>query len=318
MESQQDTEVNIQLQYPYNDVFEYETMLTRIDLDMERENDIKTGRGFIITSPRSIKKDVKNQDGIFSSRYGNTLQDLNSFVDRYRCECGLTRGSIYHGMKCNSCGSIVKFVDDDMSIFGWIVLKEPYYVIHPNLYRSLEAFIGANRLDNILGPIIKVDKNGKEVKRTLKKDEIFAGIGLMEFKDRIDEVLDYYLGKYPAKKNYYDDIKSNMNILFTHSIPVFTTLLRPIEHDSGSLKYEKTNENYNLLNKLVYECNNDGIYIFRKRKDKLTTLYDIQFQLNAIYIELKEILSKKKGDIRSSLGKYHIAPYYSDIVCVFH
>ena len=43
-------------------------------------------------------------------------------------------------------------------------------------------------------------------------------------------------------KNYYDDIMAHKSIVFTHSIPVFTTLLRPTKLDSiGSLKYEKTN-----------------------------------------------------------------------------
>ena len=302
----EDNKINIHLEYPYNDKFEYHTSIERIDLDKEREKDIQTGKGFIIDSPKSIKKDIKLQSGIFSNRFGSTLQDVDSFIDRYRCDCGLTKGAINHGMTCDSCHTIVKYRDDDMSIFGWIVLKEPYHIIHPNLYRSLEAFIGAARLERILEPKIDVDSDGKEIKRDisgLKKEEIFRNIGIPEFEERFDEIMDHYLKIYPHKKNYYDDIMAHKDILFTRSIPVFTSLLRPTKLDnSGSLKYEKTNENYNLLSSLVFNCNNDRLSIYRKKKDKYSILYDIQVQFNAIYDELKNILAKKKGDIRSSLG----------------
>lgn len=314
-----DNQINIKLQYPYNDSFEYQTYIERIDLDKAREEDIKSGKGFIVADLKSIKKDIKKQDGIFSSRFGSTLQDADSFIDRYKCECGMTRGAINHGMTCDMCGTMVKFVDDDMSIFAWKVLKEPYFVIHPNLYMSLQAFIGATRLDNIICPIVDVDENGKEIvknkakQRSYKKDEIFKGIGLFEFRERFDEIMKFYLSKYPHKKNYYDDIMAHKDIIFTHSIPVFTTLLRPTQLENGSLKYEQTNEDYQMINSLVGRCNDDKLKINRKKKKKLSYMYDIQYHFNEIYLELKEILAKKKGDIRSSIGK-RTAAYYGNIV----
>ena len=303
VKDQQKANVNIQLHYPYSDKFEYHTFIERIDLDKAREEDIKSGKGFIIRTPRSIKDEIKHQDGIFSRRFGSTLKDVDSFIDRYRCECGLTRGAINHGMMCDTCGTMVRFVDDDLSIFGWMVISEPYCIIHPNLYMTLQAFIGATRLDNIICPEVNVDKNGKEVKRVVKKkDEPFNGIGIMEFRERFDEIMKFYLKKYPHKRNYYDDIMANKNILFTRSIPVFTTILRPIALDNASLKYEETNEDYRMLNTLVFKINNVSLRIFDKKKQKLNLLYDAQTHFNNIYIELKNILSKKKGDIRSSIG----------------
>ena len=115
--------------------------------------------------------------------------------------------------------------------------------------------------------------------------------------------MDYYLALYPHKKEYYDDIMRHRDIVFTQSIPVFTTLLRPTKLDNaGSLKYEKTNENYNLLAHLVYQVNKDKLKPDRQKKNKYEMLYDIQVQFNALYTELKEILEGKKGDLRSSLG----------------
>ena len=308
-----DINVKINLHYPYSDKFEYETFLDRINLDTERENDIKSGRGFAITSPQTIKKDIKDQDGIFSSRYGSGMQDVDPFASKYRCKCGMLKGVLYHGMKCDNCGTICKYVDDDMLIFGWIVIRKDYYIIHPNMYKSLEAFIGATRLEHILETEFHVDVNGKvtvgksQKEVTFKKDEKFRGIGMLAFKDRFDEIMNFYLAKYPNKKQYYDDIYKYRDIVFTKSVPVFTTLLRPSKYDNASLKYEKTNEDYNLINKCIYKLNSAKLRIFvgdngKNSKHILKLLTDTQRSFNAIYDELREILSHKKGELRSSIG----------------
>ena len=291
------------LTYPYSDKFEYHTRIERINLDETRINDLKSGPHFIIGAPKGIKNDVKLQNGIFSNRFGSTISDVDSFSGKYRCKCGHTRGSIMHGEKCPICNTIVKYYDDDVSIFGWLVLKQKYYIIHPNLYRTLEGFIGAARLNRIIEPIIEVDSNGKEFEVvSTKKDEPFKGIGLFAFKERYDEILEFYRNKYPTKSIYYEDLKANKEIVFTHSIAVFSALLRPSVMDNGSLKYQSCNENYQMLSKLVYDCNNDSLRMNQKIKEKANLLYDIQFQYNAIYEELKEILNRKRGDIRSSIG----------------
>ena len=295
--------INIMLHYPFNEEYDYITQLERIDMDKERENDIRTGKGFIIDEFKGIKKDIKAQGGIFSIRFGNTMYDADSFSQQTRCDCGLRSGAVRLGDKCEYCDSLVRYRDDELDIFAWLLLNEQYCYIHPNIYRSLEAFIGATRLDNILNAEVHVDVNGKIVENTkINKKEPFKGIGILDFRDRFDEIMDYYLKKYPQKKLYYDDIMSVRDIVFPRSIPVFTIFLRPVKLDNGVLKYEGTNENYNLLSRLVYECNNDKRHIYRKKKHKLKLLYDIQYNFNEIYNELKETLAKKKGDIRSAVG----------------
>jgi hypothetical protein len=57
-----------------------------------------------------------------------------------------------------------------------------------------------------------------------------------------------------------------------------------------------------MLNSLVFKINNVRLAIDKKKKGKLQNLDEAQTHFNAIYLELKEILSKKKGDIRSSIG----------------
>ena len=306
---EQEFNINFKLHYPYSDQFEFKTFIERIDLDKERENDIKSGRGFFIKAPKGIKNDIKLQDGIFSIQFGSGLQDADSFQDRYRCKCGATKGSINHGMICPACEEMVKYVDDDMSKFGWIVVKEPFTIIHPNLYMALQAFIGEARLDKIICPKVDINEDGKIIKHRKQKKKKrgdgsgpFEGIGIMEFRDRFDEIMDFYLKKFPQKKDYYDDIMKDRDIVFARSIPVFTTFLRPAKLDNNSLKYETTNEDYQMISALQYRLNDTRLGIFNKKKQKLNLLYDIQVCINNIYMELKEILSKKKGDIRSSIG----------------
>lgn len=299
--------LNVKLTYPYSDEYEYHTQLKRIDLDKERINDLKTGKGFIIQSTRSLRNDVKNQMGIFSNRFGSTIDDVDSFNGKYRCRCGLTRGSIMHGEICPSCRTIVKFYDDDVSIFGWLLLKNDYFVIHPNIYRTLEGFIGAIRLQDIIKPIINVDSDGKIISiGEGSSKEPFKGIGLFDFRDRYDEILNFYLSKYPAKKYFYDDLISNKDITFVHSIPVFSALLRPSVLENGSiLRYQSVNESFQMLTRLVNECNKDKLRMNRKLKEKVNILFDIQMQFNQVYVRLRDCMAKKKGDIRLSVaGRY--------------
>lgn len=305
MYTEKDNGVKLNLEYPFNSMYDYETRLSKIDLDKEREEDIRTGKGFVISTPRTIKKDLKDQDGIFSSRFGSAMSDIDQYSDRFSCKCGTTQGSVKHGMICPHCLEMVKYVDDDMSIFGWIILQREYYIIHPNLYKNLGALVGNDRIGKIIDPEVNVDKNGViiENKKPKKPEDQFNGIGMLEFKERFDEIMAYFVKKYPQKRQHYNEIMKNRDIVFTQSIPVFTTLLRPTKYDSsGGLKYEKTNEDYYLINMLVSRCNKGKLRFLKAKKSKMKILFDIQMHFNKIYNELKEILSKKKGDIRGAVG----------------
>ena len=305
MRNPNDKQINIKLTYPHDDKFDYTTQLMRLDLDKEREIDIRRGKGFIITAPKGIKKDIKLANGIFSSIYGsNSISDVDSFNGRYRCKCGKRRGSIYHGEICPVCGERVKYVDDDVSITGYLKLKDRYWIIHPNMYRIIEHFIGSGVLNRIIEPDIQVDINGNEIEPELyaNKKEPFKGIGLMRFYDHFDEIMEYYYAKLPAKKIYYNDIMERRDIIFTHTISVYSSLLRPSSIDNGTLRYEACNDQFNMLAKLVYSANEDELEIDRRIKEKLQILYNIQYQLNEVYNQIRDILASKKGDLRSAIG----------------
>lgn len=301
--------------YPHSDEFEYESRIELIDFDKEREMDIARGKGFIIEDSRSIKKDLKAEDGIFSPKFGQTLSDVNPFIDRYKCACGKLKGHIHSGMKCPECGKICRYVDDDFSYFGWMVLADPYYVIHPAFYKKLESFLGKgvsvqgakrSKLDNIIdinnsGPNIIIPNRDKDADGNVK-DEPFFGIGMMEFQRRFDEVIDYYIKKKPGKQTYYEDIMAHREMVFTHSLPVFTTLLRPFDTRDNVMSYEPTNGMYAMMNKLVTMINRNRSRMERESKSKNQSLYNLQKKFMELYGELEKILSGKKGDFRCLLG----------------
>ncbi len=297
------SKLRITTHYPDHPDYIYETELARVNLDDKRIESLLTGRGFIINKIQSsLKRDLKNPDGIYSPRFGQTLDDINPFIDRYKCECGKMRSRIHNNEICSECGTRVKYVDDDFGYFGWIVLKDPYYIIHPNLYKSLEFLIGKDKLINILTPIEEKDIDGHTVESTKPKDEPFYGIGMIGLHERIKEILDFYLAKSPQKIDYYNDILMNIRNLFTQSIPVYTTHLRPYKLDGVRFNFEGTNATYNMMVKLTSEINNDKLKIFKKRKTKNRLLLDLQFKFCELYAELEKLVAGKKGTFRTVFG----------------
>lgn len=315
-EKKQENKLNIHLTYPNSDEFDFFTKIEIVDLDKEAKQDIESGRGFIIDAPKSTnKKDIKNPNGIYSPRFGQRLGDVNPYADRYSCECGNLKSRVNHGIYCPICHTKCKYVDDDFKMFGWIILKEPYHIIHPKFYDSLDFIFGASpyntekkrikgsKLQNILNYFPDVDQDGKIHPCSFKPDnEPFYGIGMMEFYERFDEILDYYYQKNPKKKEYYDEIKYYRDIVFCHSIPVFTTHLRPADVRDGYMYYEPTNGIYNMINKHVHSVNKDRRKIDQDLKIKNTELYKTQMEYMKLVNEVMNIITGKKGQLRMLIG----------------
>ena len=316
-------EININYSYTDNPDYDYIAMLERINLDQEKDDDLYKGKGFVISSPKkSIKKDIKDPDGIFSTRFGQKLEDLNPYMDRYKCECGKLRSRINHGLECPNCHTLVKYVGDDYSFFGWKILKD-YYIIHPNIYKSLEFFFGPakgdkdikidrekkSKLYNIINYAGNTDIDGHEVPITeTPPDQPYYGLGMIDFYNKFDEIMDYYLAKYPKKQEYYDDIMADRDKVFIQSIPVFTTHLRPSDITDNSLFYEPINGMYNMINKFVHQINNKRTRMDNKKKLKNDLLFNLQIKYMKLYKEIEDILSGKKGKLRSLVsGRFNFS-----------
>lgn len=310
--------IDVKLTYPYSEEYEYVTKMERINMDKEREEDLRKDNGFVVWPPNGIKKDIKDPNGIFSSKFGQTLKDLTPFANRYRCTCGHMQERVNHNSVCPICGTKVKFVDDNFSYFGWLVLKDPHFIIHPNLYKSLESFIGKDILKDILVYVEKTDANGhviemtdeeREKESTGKRKNPFFGIGMLKFKERFDEIMEYFNKSYSnqSKRDYYNDIMKNKDNVFIQSIPVYSTLLRPFDVDKKTFYNEDSNAFYNIMNGLVSRLNKyEELKMYRKKINNHQLLFNLQDKYNKLYKNIEDILNKKKGLMRSLLsGRYN-------------
>ena len=298
--------LDINLSYPYDPEYEYFTRLERLNLDREREEDIKSNQGFIIAPTQGIKKDIKNPMSIFSRKFGQTIKDVNPFGNRYSCECGYTQNKVNNGTICKVCGTKVKYVDDNYQYFGWLVLKE-HWIISPAFYNALRFFIGKD-FDNIIKFQSLTTDDGHQERITDVKDQPYYGIGLIEFREKFDEIMKYYLNKNKKQANY-DDIMREKDKVFTQSIPVFTVLLRPYDTDKYTFSHETTNQYYTMINKHVTELNrssNIGMKNKRKgepeRKHVQDLLWKLQMKVDVLYSEIIDIIKGKKGNIRTLFG----------------
>lgn len=301
--------------YPFNPDYDYKMIQELIDLDKERNQDLTSGNGFIVAEPMSsIKKDLKNPEGLFSPKFGQTLGDLNPFMDRYKCQCGALRSRINNGIICQNCKQPVRYVDDNFGYFGWIPINDPCCIIHPILYKQIESLMGqghqkTSKLQNIINYVDKKSKDGFSIERgNLPKNEPWFGKGMMEFKEHFDEIMEYYIKKYPKKREYYDIIMQNREKVFAHSIPVFTSLLRPTETKDGAMFYEPINAIYTMINKHRSIVNRRKTRFDRQAKLINQSLYVIQTEYNKLYDSILDILSGKKGELRSLLaGRYNFS-----------
>lgn len=314
-------EFKTNLSYPRSDEYDYFAQLIRINLDEECDKDLSNQHGFIIKEQQSVIKALKSEDSIFSSRFGRSLQDKDPYSNRYSCTYGCTQGAFYAvpddaNWVCPICGTEVKLVGDDFTYFGWIRIKRK--LIHPTMYITLSSLIGVNNLEAIIEPEVELDSNGNPVslydKRLLKKknarrykkkakiDETYAGIGMIKFVEKFDEICKYFLKKKPNKKDIYDDIMENKDIVFTHSIPVYTTQLRIAKVENRRFTFESTNAEFNMLAKLAAKVNTDDLSIYRNVKYQNQLLWDMQFRITKLTKEIIKILSGKKGIIRSTIS----------------
>ena len=309
--------LNIKLSYPNSLEYDFYCRVEVIDFDKECKHDLETGKGFIISAPKATtKKDVKSPDGIYSSRFGQKIGDQNPFADRYSCNCGYLKGRINHSITCPQCGTKCRFIDDTMDIFGWIVLNEEYHIIHPKFFDTLTAFMGQSqynterkrikgtKLENAINYSPEINSDGIVSECKFKPDkEPFYGIGMIEFYNRFDEIIDYYYKLNPQKKQaYYDELIQYRDIIFTHSIPVFTTHLRPSDISDGFMFYEPSNAIYNIINKHVHSINNTKRKLNQNITHKNQELYKVQMKfMDLVNLQL-DLMSGKKGQIRSLLG----------------
>jgi DNA-directed RNA polymerase beta' subunit len=106
----------------------------------------------------------------------------------------------------------------------------------------------------------------------------------------------------PKKKDYVDDIKENRDMVFIHSIPVFTTHLRPIDIHDGDLFFSMENGIYNMINKHAHNINKTSRKMDKNPQIKNSELYKLQMKYMELCEEILNTLSTKYGILRGLIG----------------
>ena len=278
-----------------------EVQLQILDWDKECEKDIRTGIGFVVKEPPFSKDDTKNDFGIQSKFFGTDFGDDDAFEDRYSCKCGHMKGKLFEHELCPECHTTVELVDVDLDKYAWIVLDK-YTLIHPMGYKFLSTVIGKQQLQDIISYDRKPDKNGNMVEEIDKKHP-FNNIGMIEFKERYEEILYFYLKKKKQKKPLVEMLIKNKDKIFVHCIPVFSSVLRNILFISDNLITNQFDLQYNKLYSSVNALNTseDNSILNSKKRVTVSThvkLTKLQKTLMEIWQMCFDSLDTKNGHIK--------------------
>ena len=205
----------------------------RLNLDVECYYDCINDRGFLIKEPpyADIDKSIRNMDGPRSPRYGTTYGDTNEFMDRYRCECGALVGAAFEGEVCPKCGKEVQFKDVDIQYTGYLNFS-PFHIISPLMYQRLQSAIGRKNLENIIANDNIITANGQirhynDIIEVKKSQLRYHNIGLKEFYDNYEEIMEYFKTKRKDKVELIDQLIKDKAIVWTSKYPVYSSALRP-------------------------------------------------------------------------------------------
>lgn len=270
--------------------------LVKLNLDAVAEEGLgPTGKDFLVTNPIAIDKDGnKTDDGIFSPKFGySQFDDCSDNDSAYRCLCGKLSGAIFLGEACEECGTAVQFMDADLTIRGWIPLDE-YVIINPSMYTHLVSLIRKAELEEIL----KINSFKMNVDGNIKSDidpkKPYHNIGIMNFYNKIDEILDFYYALHPNAVAHYYILKENIDAIFTHYIPVYSAILRPMIANNEKVRSFKANKIYGTIMNHYQLISTEKQNMFAV----LPALHEIQEEVNDLYDQMIETYSGKEGLLR--------------------
>lgn len=227
----------------------------------------------IITSASPLKDKEFSDDGIYSEKVFGSYDSINN-------------------------------IDE----LAWINI-EPYCIIRPLFYNQLKKLF-SNKLNKIINYNRSIDKNG-EILEIEDTEETFEDqyMGLVDFKENFDRLLEKYADKVKHKE-IYEFIIKNRDKVFVDKIPVFSSKLRPAMVVSNTLVFDDINNYYNFIIEYSNELKDT---IGKEAADveiiRLPMLYQIQQYANTITDDIiSDYLKGKKGFFRKNImGKQHTA-----------
>lgn len=252
-------------------------------------------------------------NGLFSPRI---FGDMDT-KEEYSCECGKLHGKFYEGKICPKCGKPVKFVGMTIDKSGWIDLAmneynldgtiakvgNGFHVIMYVAYSQLEKIIGRDILRNIIQVRNTITVSGDidtseldEIRNQDPKNKYFF-IGLEEFYNKYNEVLEYYY-KLNNRDNerLYEYLKDKDEV-FTDKIPVISIILRPAMRTADGLKLDEINIKYQgILKNMEILKDPNVIQIIRD-----LTVEQIQAEYMQLSEEILSSIKSKEGLIRKQI-----------------
>jgi hypothetical protein len=275
----------------------HEVRLEKINWDLECEKDFIIKKGFEITEPAFKGKEQKSMYGTHSPIFATDWEDEEAFTERYSCECKDLRGRVYENETCPTCGTKVKFRDVDLRITGWIKLYE-HTLIHPIFYRMLQSIVGKQ--------FIEIIKSDKEITRdgivvNKKSKNPFKGIGMVEFKERFEEILEFYREKKKNKIELIDEVLKEKEKVFISCIPVYSSVLRPVSFKGETYFYNSIDRKYNSIFSLTRLLNDSSLLRLKSKKNKKknmdepTILQSVQKKLMELWDLIFMQINQKDG-----------------------
>lgn len=225
-------------------------IIKRLSWDDECRIDLLTEKGFVIKErafqkkkkqknqdkdkdekeTRKDEKKVKSKTGIHSPKFGSDWGDDDAFEERYSCKCGHLKGGGHKGEECDVCGTVVVYVDIDLSYTGWIPFYK-YKIIQPLFFKQLMTALSERTFLEIIGIEKKINGDGfVEEPGVVIKGNPFYALGMIQFYKRFHEVMAYFLKKTrdKDKQDLIIYLATNKDKVFSSYIPVYSALLRPI------------------------------------------------------------------------------------------
>jgi len=231
--------------------------------------------------------------------------DEDAFAERYSCKCKDLKGRVYEDEICKMCGTKVVFKDVDMKITGWIKLQH-HEIIHPIFYKMIKSIIG----DKVFNEIIEYDKDITREGIALSKEgkNPFKGIGLIEFRERFDEILFYYKDKKKNKIDLVNEVLAEREKVFTFCLPVYSSVLRPVSFKGESYYYNFIDRKYNaifslsrLLNTKGPMPNVNGMKVKTSKMDEPTILQSMQKKVIDLWQLIFSEINQKSGHIKDGV-----------------
>jgi hypothetical protein len=276
--------------------------LRRINWDAEFYSDILNGNGFIITEPAEITVDGSRKKSMYgpqSPLYGTSYEDEQSFIERYRCQCGAFKSRQFEGEICPICGTKVEFKDSNINVTGWISLGDNK-IISPYYFNVLQQAIGRNVFPDIIYAKYKVTTDGrvekpKEDDYDIKPSSVYAGIGVDAFYENYENIIRYFRNQKKNKdRTFYLLLKQKRHVFISH-IPIASTLLRPQSVTSDTFYFNSLDKIVNTAFSLSENLKNcidvEKPYILQRLQTKVNEMWNIYF----------EELNGKDGLIRGDL-----------------